>query len=457
MRVKSAATAVMATLVLWAAGFSGSGFCMGKGPITPDGHFLSVQNPIATAEQRDLEALAMRLMQTPAVKSGREKAVLRWKAAVRSDPTPEQWAMFDAAMEEYAFNFCMKAANSDPNYPKIMQLFQPAHEWFGMKVPGSRLGGDNPDNSYRLVPIDGNARYEIRGRRFANSPSDVTFTLVANFSTSKTLASLEGRDLKVTDDGVFTLTIDPEPANGRANHIQSSPAVLYLFIRDSRGDWRQLPNALTVKRLDPPAAPPLTEQQLAQRAAEIMVDEVPLTYWFMRFGGGGTPNTMSKPFVAGAFAGGLVSQVNVASTLRVNDDEAVVVTVHPAGAAFRNIVLHDYWYRSIDYPHHTSSMNNSQGVANADGTYTYVVSIRDPGVHNWLDTAGLHEVIANHRWQGLPRGKSASGEPAISAQLVKLQDLPSILPKGTKRVTPAERQQQLAERLASYKFRLIDR
>ena len=448
---------VMAAAAAWAMGFAVTGQSMDKEPITPNGYFLSARNPIATADQRDLEALAMRLMNSPEVKVGREKAIFRWRAAVRSDPTPEQWAMFDAAMEEYAFNFCMKAANSDPNYPKVMQVFQPAHEWFGMKVTGSRLGGDNPDNSYRVIPIDSKARYEISGRRFPNPPSDVTFTLVADYSTSKTLASLEGRDLKVADDGRFTITVGPEPANGRVNHIQSKPAALYLFIRDSRGDWRQLPNALTVKRLDPPSAPPTTEQQLAERAASVMFDEVPLTYWFMRFGGGGTPNTMSKPFVAGAFAGGLMSQVNVASTLRVNDDEAVVVTVHPAGAAFRNIVLHDYWYRSIDYPHHTSSMNNSQGVANADGTYTYVVSIKDPGVYNWLDTAGLHEVIANHRWQGLPRGKPDSCEPAINARLVKLQDLPSVLPKGTKMVTPVERKQQLAERLAAYQFRLIDR
>jgi hypothetical protein len=427
------------------------------GPIVPDGYFLSAINPVATSDQRDIEALALRLMDSREVKAGREKTVFRWKVAVRNDPSPEAWAMFDAAMEEYAFNFVMKAANSDPNYPRVAQLWMQPHEWLGMKVPGSRMGGDNPDNSYRIIPIDGNAHYEISGRRFANPPSDVTFTLVGNYNTSKTLGSLEGRDLQVAADGTFTIQIGPEPANGRTNYIQGKPNAVFLFIRDSRGDWRQLPNALRVKRLDPPSAPPLSEQQLAARAAEIMFDEVPLTYWWMRLVGDGPQNVASRPERPSVAAGGLVSQVSSDAGLTLREDEAAVITENPAGAAFRNIVLQDFWFRTLDYPRHTSSFNNTQAVPNTDGTVTYVAAIKDPGVHNWLDMAGLHRVRMNHRWQGLPRGKSDAGEPALSIQVVKLKDLRKVLPKGTKWVTQAERKQQLAKRLASYEFRMVDR
>ena len=34
---------------------------------------------------------------------------------------------------------------------------------------------------------------------------------------------------------------------------------------------------------------------------------------------------------------------------------------------------------------------------NADGTYTYVIAARDPGVHNWIDTDGLREGILTLR------------------------------------------------------------
>lgn len=447
--------AAVAALITFAAT---PGVSLGAdGPIVPDGYFLSSQNPVATMDQRDIEALAMRLMDSPEVKAAREKVVFRWKIAVRNDPPPEAWATFDAAMEEYAFNFAIKAANSDPNYPKVAQLWMAPHEWLGLKVTGSRMGGDNPDNSYRIIPIDGNAHYEISGRRFANPASHVNFTLVGNFNTSKTLASLEGSDLQVAPDGTFRITIGPEPANGRANHIQSKPNAVFLFIRDSRGDWRQLPNALRVKRLDPPSAPPMTERQLAERAAEVMFDEVPLTYWWMRLVGDGESNMMTQPGRASVASGGLVSQVSSNGGFRLKDDEAAVITVHPAGAAFRNIVVQDFWFRTLDYPRHTSNMNNTQALANGDGTVTYVLSIKDPGVHNWLDTVGLHRVRVNYRWQGLPHDMTGAGEPTISTRVVKLKDLRKALPQGTKWVTLAERKQQLAERLASYEFRLIDR
>jgi hypothetical protein len=371
--------------------------------LTPDDYFLSETNPIATSDQRSVETRSLHLMEAPEVKSARERAIFRWKAAVRKDPPAEAWAMFDAMIEEYVFNYVIKAANSDANYPKVAQIYAPPHEWFGLKVPGGRVAGDNPDNSYRIIPIAGDARYEITGRRLEQGPSDVTFTLVGDYATSKTLSSLEGRDLAVGADGSFTITVDPQPADGRPNHLQSKPSALFLFIRDSRGDWRQLPNALKVRRLDPPSAPPLTDQQMAERAAVPIVDDVPLVFWWMRLGSGGDPNTMTKPFHPAVAAGGLASQVNTNGVMHLSEDDAVVVNVHPAGAAFRDIVLQDYWYRTIDYPHHTSSLNMSQGVPNADGTFTYVISIKDPGVYNWLDTVGLHEVMLQHRWQGLPR------------------------------------------------------
>jgi hypothetical protein len=46
-------------------------------------------------------------------------------------------------------------------------------------------------------------------------------------------------------------------------------------------------------------------------------------------------------------------------------------------------------------------------------------------------------------------------ETAIRMEkVVKLSELDSVLPKGTRRVTPEERRQQLAERLAAYNRRL---
>ena len=40
---------------------------------------------------------------------------------------------------------------------------------------------------------------------------------------------------------------------------------------------------------------------------------------------------------------------------------------------------------------------------NEDGTYTYVISATDPGVHNWIDSDGLREGILTLRMAEFPR------------------------------------------------------
>jgi Sulfotransferase family len=77
-----------------------------------------------------------------------------------------------------------------------------------------------------------------------------------------------------------------------------------------------------------------------------------------------------------AYVGGLHSQQVSFGNLTLEDDEAFVATVHPGGAGFRNFVVHDYWYISLDVANRTSCLNSSR--AHADGRFTYVISARDP-------------------------------------------------------------------------------
>ncbi len=126
------------------------------------------------------------------------------------------------------------------------------------------------------------------------------------------------------------------------------------------------------------------------------------------------------------------------------------------GAAYRGLVLHDIWYRAIEYWKRQSSLNTVQMVPNADGSYTFVVAHTDPGVANWLDTGGLGEVFALHRWQGLPPEGSGHRTPTIRSEVIKLKDLESRLPPGVKRIGTAERKGSLQRRLAAYQRRFVD-
>ena len=321
-----------------------------------------------------------------------------------------------------------------------------------MKVPGGRSGeGDGPDASYSMIPLDHGARFELHGKRFKPFLADQSYTAVGDFGISTTTAFLNSLEMKVNADDTFVITIGPEPANGRANHIQMTPESKFLLIRNNKSDWRQSPNAYRVRRMDPPTGAPLSVDQIASRAAWYLLYDVANNYMLTRIMTTIEPNTIVGPFKASTM-GGLESQRAAMSQVRMADDEALVVTLS-GNVPYRSITLFDYWFRTFDYWNRTSNLNNYQTADNSDGSATFVISIQDPGVHNWLDPAGYHEPVFWVRWQG--RNWSPEETPWFKSQLVKLADLDSALPVGMKRVTPAERKQQLAQRYEDWKLRFV--
>ena len=75
------------------------------------------------------------------------------------------------------FSAAVWSSNQDPLRPEG-QLHHPARApGRGSPIPGSRWGIDNPDSVYRVIPISGDERYEIRGRVGANRMTENYFTL----------------------------------------------------------------------------------------------------------------------------------------------------------------------------------------------------------------------------------------------------------------------------------------
>jgi hypothetical protein len=411
--------------------------------LSKDDYFLSPANPVANVDQREVENLALQLIARPEVQQAREKAGFLWRAVMEIAAGP-QLSRMEGMLAECTVNYSLKAA-LDPGYPRIARVLQPPGHWFGRDMPGSRWGGDNPDNAYRLAPVEHGARYELHGQRLPGGVANVTYTLVANTATSVTLASLEDRDVKTNSDGTFVITIDERSTQGRVNHLQTQPGVMFLFVRDSMNDWgTETPNALRIHRLDAPAHSPRSIEEMAQFAAQHMVDDVYLLYWFTRLNYGIPPDRMFTPRGSGG-VGGLRSQMGSQGLIRLKDGEAMVVTATDGGAAFRDFVLHDVFYLSIEYWNRQTSLNAGQMLADTDGRYTFVIAHEDPGVHNWLDTGGLREIYALHRWQGLP-DDSATKPPQIESEIVPIKDLARALRQGVRTVTAAERAAQLQRR-----------
>jgi len=418
-----------------------------------DEYFFSAGNPIANRDQKYLEALAVETFNRPDILKARERTKAEFARVTSHTVSAETWAMLDAWVASYCFRSVQMAVNSDAGHPRVMRVYNPAAKWLGNDVPESRWGMENPDNCYRIIPVEHGGRYVIHGKVQDSPPSHSSYVLVADTNTSVTEGLLEFNDLVVEDDGSFAITLSDRPAEGHRNHIQLTPYARYLFNRDTMGNWNQTPHALRVERLDPPPRGPLSIDELADRAARVMHDGVAAMYYWQHLVLNQPEATFKQPQLTGP-SGGLLTQMSSAGWVKLDDGEAFVVTCDPVDAAYFSHVLYDMWGRSLEYRDHFTSLNNAQMVPDEDGRFTFVVSAEDPGVHNWLETMGLHELHTSFRWQGISPGNA--GAPEISARRVKLSELEAALPKGVRRATPGERARKLVERQQAYDKRYIE-
>jgi hypothetical protein len=361
---------------------------------------------------------------------------------------PESYVGTRAALQEWVFQSATEAIDSDPRRPHVVEVSAAPHRWYGLSVPGGRAGIDNPDTLYFVVPLEAASSYTLTGRRGSPGPVDSNFSLMPA-DLSRTISNIGQTQLQIGPDGTFTITLDSLPANGRPNHIQLTGDAGFLFIRNTLAEWNTAHvDEFSVQRTaGPPPAPPLDDTALAKRTLALL--QSAFTHWVDDY----QPriyrapvNVIPQPGKTGDKAGFLVTQRNALGHFRLGKDEALVVTYNPGGAAYATLPVSDVWGITPPYWTHQNSLNNQQAARNPDGTITAVISSWDPGVFNWVDTAGLPEGFIMARWQVL----SPNGEPAVSTKLVRRADLAAALPPGVRHVTPAERAQQRAQRAAGF-------
>ena len=313
----------------------------------------------------------------------------------------------------------------------------------------------NVDNVFRIIPVDGVSRYTITARPSGPIPTQFSLQLLpalpAENAWNKVIEELIDTDIRKQPDGSFTLTIGPGAGEGRINHIATTPSARFILVRDTLQDWSvETPYRLEVTRVGgPPPAAPVKEATLAAEAGALIHQIAPRI--LEARGGGfantprffqGDPNQLSEPKVREGGRWGL----SASGHFKLADGEALLITLDPIGAKYLSIQLANGWLGSLDYIHHTASLNLAQTTPNADGSVTFVVCADDPGTANWLDTTGLHEGTLFVRWQRLPVSLSADAKAVRDVRLVKLSSLPSSL----RRVTPAQRRSMLTLRAAAY-------
>ncbi|OAN30329.1 DUF1214 domain-containing protein [Mycolicibacterium iranicum] len=406
-------------------------------------------HPVATVSQHEQELAALELTNHPTVRAAYRTVAENWLG--RAKPSEAMREVFHAAFAEVMFSAAVWSSNQDALRPKVSCITRLRHPVEGRTIPGSRWGIDNPDSIYRVIPISGDERYEIHGRVGAHRMTENYFTLWdANMGT---VAVLNGRTMDVESDGSFTITVDSDPANGRPNHVQSTPEAHEFYIRDVLLDWdRDDPNHLAVQRLGgQPSVPARTLDEQADATAAMMAHFANFTGKLSHGIYKMPPNHFDLAWSADK-VGAMRNQVYVMGRFDLGPGEAFVVDVGDGGAEYFTVPLSNIWGTTLDLVDRTGSLNKAQSTQNEDGTYTYVISPTDPGVANWIDSDGLREGILTLRMAEFgPEGpKEDLGAHGRVVQLDNLDDEVPSLP----RVSEQERATELAQRRGAYLRRL---
>lgn len=316
----------------------------------------------------------------------------------------------------------------------------------------ARQGLDNPDAIYFNAYLAEGGTYQVTGTR--GTTADLSFQLMDGAYTAAgaptTLAAFDDRELDIAADGSFSWTFGPELGLTKGST---------LIIREVYSDWvSERRGTIRIQRLDTAGVPraPLTRESVQKRfdvAAKALTSRVRTWFEFPKWYTYTQPvNTLTAPAQT---PGGLASQYSSLGHYELDDDQAMVVTVPVCDeAAYQAIQLGSKWYVSTDYEHRQSSLTAAQSQADPDGKFRYVISTRDPGIANWLDTTGHRTGVMMMRWQHISRELSASDGPSI--EIVAFDDLPEYLPHyELNRVTPEQYAARIADRQVGIAQRMI--
>ncbi|MGK2868903.1 MAG: hypothetical protein ACSLFA_20085 [Mycobacterium sp.] len=453
-------------------------------------------SPLGTPDQLRAEKLANRIVNSLPVKL--VKLVLRsgftWAAERQFDrvdgPDQENLDRLNAAVDAYAMASAFQQQLLNSNKPTVVMQVAPPHTWYGQNVGASRILYDNPDTIYRFMGVNGASSYVITGKfaDLANLPADTSFSVLTGLN-GNTAAVLTKDQLVIGDDGTFTITLDRTPANGRQNHLQLTADTTIVATRNTLSDWAtQQPMSLEITRVGGPpnslfsqlggfAIPGIGPAVVRSKLLTTLVSLVPplpfvppvlrgavtaivmalgvqreATYMAVATTDPTTgeriePNVLKNPTRNAEF---LATQLQSAGYFQLADEEALVITIDRAGAGYFVVPVTDDWTITKDYWNQQTSLNNVQSVADDAGntTYTIVISPSDPGVANWVSTGGLNQGTISIRFQDID--PAVAQLPTVSAQVVRLSELGSVLPPGTRYVTAADRAVQIATRKAGF-------
>lgn len=316
----------------------------------------------------------------------------------------------------------------------------------------TREGGDNADQRYLITPLRGGETYRVWGKR--GHSRRLEFQLYAGLpwtpAGGKIVSTLSADQIHYRDDGSFEILLSPNKSDG--NWMQNPGPGTMLMVRQIFSDWnKEQPGDIHIDRVGfegslKPASDSAGMAQRFNRAAADLEAVVALWPNFVHnFYEAKIPvNTLSAPSNPAAMGGAKDRWMSVGH-FDLRDDEALLLTTWPGSADYQGVQLTDLWFASLEYANRQSSLTADQAYLGSDGAYRFVISAKDPGIQNWLDTAGFQRGVILLRYDGMhDREIPRAHWPQLKK--IKLSELRRELPADTPAFNEAKRRKAIEQR-----------
>jgi hypothetical protein len=309
-----------------------------------------------------------------------------------------------------------------------------------------KWGMECPDCIYVGSALTGTETYRLWGKR--GSARYVGLQIMSGMaSTFNALID----DFELGPDGEFEAILSTEPHDG--NWVPLEENATMLVVRHFFYDWEHERAAdLSIEPLSGtvPAAMPATGDPRATLARQLLALGDFLEENLAFFLGLAVPeaaNSFLPPF-DGTAMGAAAENRPVIGSWRLAPDEALIIEAVPPEGLYWSFSLGNVWWETIDYGNRQSSLNGHQAVVDDDGKVRVVVAHQDPGVANWLDTAGHSEGAI------ILRCVRTVTAPVPTVEVVRFDGLAEKLPAGIRRMSPSERAEiiQMRRRAVSRRF-----
>lgn len=269
--------------------------------------------------------------------------------------------------------------------------------------PTKKFGGDNADAFYRFAPMDWRRRYRLKGRR-----GDAVYLSITVYGgpsdgrwSNRIVATLNDRNMQIEPDGRFEVILSAQQEPGAANWIRLEEDAVALVTRDYLVEPKSGVQATwEIESLDPAPPPRISDADLAarfRRAANFLRDLLaitPLPFDPAKW------NTIDEPYPVPArtygWAAGDASYAMGAFQLA--DDEVLILEGTSPKCVFWSLCLWNPYMQTYDYRYEQVTINGGQVRYEPDGSWKIAIAARDPGLPNWVSTAGHPRGRIWFRW-----------------------------------------------------------